>query len=711
MGIATQLGMDTVLHTLTANQQVNPHHDTLKLDFKNAFQNISRLHALTECQKVLPKMYKFVYQCYNSSNKMWYKDDGKWESIDSIEGARQGDPLGTLMFCLGSLQILSSLKEKLNLNSLSMSYIDDLTIQGTTEQIMIALNHIMSQGEQYGLHVNLKKTKVLIGIKSGKEIQSNTKSYLSIFTTKYEDNIISTDANSKDTANDNYGMEILGTPFGSNLYIQEWINDKRIKIILQNEIITKLQDPQIQWLYIYYIIQNKMTHLLRTIPPHQRPSLPMSLNDLIYSQVNDIVKQELTHSTISQLHLPISHAGFGLTNYETASIPAYFASTIGSLANMSDILPTNTITYWKEQLSQYTDDYLQLLPEVQQQIPSQLMDTQDQHETPVISSFNDIITYLNQGTNAKNQKRLMKLTIPKFIEEHENFIEEEDNNSKIHYMSTKHKSSGRWLLTKETKLFTHSDFGTAFKSRLNLPIFNTSTNNPTYCLCSKLQFDSRCNHLLACNNVPKDNNLTKRHNAIVDIIRNMCRDARLNPTLEPTNLFTDISTSTSAHPQQPNAKRPDIMIPSSPIHNHATVILDITIPHPTQDEHVIKTLPKCNIKNKNYLSYKMEMAYRLKEKHYEKEANQYNLQVIPIVLDTHGAFHPELDKLIKQCSNAISQDKGLSTHNINHYWTTTISSTLQSWNTRILRERLTRVHDQSSKSADELDRTYDMEME
>ena len=213
------------------------------------------------------------------------------------------------------------------------------------------------------------------------------------------------------------------------------------------------------------------------------------------------------------------------------------------------------------------------------------------------------------------------------------------------------------------------------------------------------------------NNVPKDNNLTKRHNAIVDIIRNMCRDARLNPTLEPTNLFTDISTSTSAHPQQPNAKRPDIMIPSSPIHNHATVILDITIPHPTQDKHVIKTLPKCNIKNKNYLSYKMELAYRLKEKHYKKEANQYNLQVIPIVLDTHGAFHPELDKLIKQCSNAISQDKGLSTHNINHYWTTTISSTLQSWNTRILRERLTRVHDQSSKSADELDRTYDMEME
>ena len=35
---------------------------------------------------------------------------------------------------------------------------------------------------------------------------------------------------------------------------------------------------------------------------------------------------------------------------------------------MTDILPINTITYWKEILSQYTNDYLQLLPEVQQQL-------------------------------------------------------------------------------------------------------------------------------------------------------------------------------------------------------------------------------------------------------------------------------------------------------------------------------------------------------
>lgn len=90
----------------------------LKIDVKNAFNEVRGEVVLQEVKEKIPEIFKFVEQCYKFPTNVYY---GK-NLILSRRGVQQGDPLGPALFCLAIQNIFWSL-QLLNLD-INLWYLD-----------------------------------------------------------------------------------------------------------------------------------------------------------------------------------------------------------------------------------------------------------------------------------------------------------------------------------------------------------------------------------------------------------------------------------------------------------------------------------------------------------------------------------------------------------------------------------------------------------
>lgn len=126
----------------------------LKIDVKNAFNEIRRDALLWKVKSTVPEIYKFVEQCYGLPTNVYYRE----HVILSQRGVHQGDPLGPALFCLVIQDIISSLQD-LDLN---LWYLDDGTIAGSPNNVLKAFATIINLAQQIGLELNFAKCELSI---------------------------------------------------------------------------------------------------------------------------------------------------------------------------------------------------------------------------------------------------------------------------------------------------------------------------------------------------------------------------------------------------------------------------------------------------------------------------------------------------------------------------------------------------------------------
>ena len=73
----------------------------------------------------------------------------------SAEGIQQGDPLGSMLFCLGTYNLVASLSSEFTVN-----YPDDGTIGGSIADIETNIQQIVDQEKALGLFLNVDKSSV-----------------------------------------------------------------------------------------------------------------------------------------------------------------------------------------------------------------------------------------------------------------------------------------------------------------------------------------------------------------------------------------------------------------------------------------------------------------------------------------------------------------------------------------------------------------------
>ena len=130
LGVGTPKGVESAVHTVRAyikNENVKD-EVLLKVDFQNAFNQISRDVILRKVKILVPEIYSFVYQSYANSSSLFF---GGTHKIESREGVHQGDPLAPFLFSLAEQDLIESCSSELK-----VFYLDDGTLAGDVKTVL-----------------------------------------------------------------------------------------------------------------------------------------------------------------------------------------------------------------------------------------------------------------------------------------------------------------------------------------------------------------------------------------------------------------------------------------------------------------------------------------------------------------------------------------------------------------------------------------------
>ena len=99
-GVGCKGGVEVVAHSLrdTLAKHKGSKLGLLKIDFKNAFNMVSRNHFMKQAHEMFPYMSAWTEWCYGKPTVLLYDHE---HVIWSESGVQQGDPLGPLYFCCG----------------------------------------------------------------------------------------------------------------------------------------------------------------------------------------------------------------------------------------------------------------------------------------------------------------------------------------------------------------------------------------------------------------------------------------------------------------------------------------------------------------------------------------------------------------------------------------------------------------------------------
>ena len=192
MGIRVTSGCEITARTLQA-----AYNDGLclsTLDIENAFNTMPRIKIETAIIKYCPQLLKLFRLLYGHPSEIRHSN-GQLLCMNHT-GVRQGDPLSSLLFCLGLQDSLREIAKECDAlavghgkHSFVMAIADDITIAGPTDLIQQMTTTAKEILRNNGLR--LKETKCCI---LGKEY-----------------------------ANSPEGLKILGTPIGTEAFIKEFL--------------------------------------------------------------------------------------------------------------------------------------------------------------------------------------------------------------------------------------------------------------------------------------------------------------------------------------------------------------------------------------------------------------------------------------------------------------------------------------------------------
>eukprot|EP00892_Ulva_mutabilis_P011450 jgi/Ulvmu1/8678/UM047_0016.1 len=217
------------------------------------------------------------------------QQDGSNAVLWSASGVEQGDPIGPLYFAIAFRPTLLAAQEAAP-DTLAIACHDDLTVQGTVEQV-VAMGRVVQSRHQ------CNKQKTLVHCTDPAKA-SHAAACLGA--------TVATD-----------GMVACGAPLGTPAYVEAYVRRRCKRTV---ELMQKLAGlplaAQTRWAVLFQCLQHREAHLLRTTDwAHLEQPLMGVENASIHAMCRIIETQQLTDIQREQALIPHRHGGMGLRHY------------------------------------------------------------------------------------------------------------------------------------------------------------------------------------------------------------------------------------------------------------------------------------------------------------------------------------------------------------------------------------------------------------
>lgn len=329
VGFAVNGGAEAMVHSVRAFIEY-PHTEPmalLKIDYKNAFNEVKRQHLLNETKIYCPGLLHMFNQAYGHHSTLYYNH----ETISSESGVQQGDPLGPAGFCISLLRLIDSLNSKLN-----GWYLDDGTIGDNFKTILADITKIIDYGLESGLVLNTSKCEIFI-FNCTEEQKASMYEKVSILLPGVR------------LINE---IDLLGAPI-SNSLIPIFLSKKKEQVEFMCDRLKKIDVHPALSLLRCCISSPKFIYLLRSCPSFLHPNNLSEIDEVFRSTLERICNIKMNSSMWNQASLPFANGGMGIRKISDLAVPAHFSSLYKSRKLSNNILKNYGIDIFNDNVCQF----------------------------------------------------------------------------------------------------------------------------------------------------------------------------------------------------------------------------------------------------------------------------------------------------------------------------------------------------------------------
>ncbi len=272
----------------------------LLVDASNAFNNLNRQTALQNILLNCPSIAKVLINTYRNDSQLFA--DG--ETLFSMEGTTQGDPLAMAMYTISTLPLIRRLNQSIQ----QVWYADDATAGGQLHPLREWWNALREIGPEYGYFVNPTKSWLIV-----------KEAHMSSATDLFQHEGIQITLQ---------GTRHLGATLGSRSFTESYVTSKVTDWTKEVEKLATIASSQPHAAYAAFThgLMGKWTYLARTVPGTSDLFKP--LEETIRHRFIPALTGRSAISDVERnlLSLPTRLGGLSIMNPSEASDPQYVTS-------------------------------------------------------------------------------------------------------------------------------------------------------------------------------------------------------------------------------------------------------------------------------------------------------------------------------------------------------------------------------------------------
>ena len=462
----------------------------LKVDFKNAFNTVSRDKMFNAVKEYAPAILPWVQYIYANTPLLIYNYQ---DTILSHAGTQQGDPLGPLLFCLVLHSLLCKIRERYNISlDLDAWYMDDGTVIGNTAEVLKFVLALQDLCPSFGLILNLKKCEIWW--------PSATENSFDDFPEDISRNWTG-------------GSELLGGYIGTNP--NDFVLHRVNSISSTLSSLVKLKDSQLQLLLLRCCAGlPKMMVALRTNDHQEIDNAIQQFDGHILNCLEAIIGCSIDENTRLRISLSISKGGLGISLARHYALSANLAALTQTQDLQAQLLNVDAETL-TPMISAKLDLFNSTLPTVENVLLPQLKEIKKN-----LQSF----LYAQVATELYNNLVC-------------NLHLDVQNTSSLNAFLSTSPESGAFLFCipiKDLKLVMGNiEFQMVLRHYLGLRVYFKHTQC-NICLCNTN--DPMGSHALRCHG---HGNLSKRHDDIKRTLAAIGNECGISTEMETPNLLGD----------------------------------------------------------------------------------------------------------------------------------------------------------------------------
>jgi hypothetical protein len=288
---------------------MKPDEVFVKIDFRNAFNTLRRDSILEAVAKHFPELLHFAESTISQTSTLQFGDF----SLQSDEGAQQGDPLGPLYFCLTFKKLLDDRKSEF-----VIGFLDDVAIGGEAACALEDFIQLEEAAKSIGLQMNHNKCEI-VGLSDDTRF---------LFTSRGI-NLPETTAAQ---------VILLGSPLSAGQHLDALLQDKHQELQRLTKRLEFMPSHDSLYLLRNVLSAPRLMYLLRTAPCTGSLEL-MKFDIVLRESLSITLNIDLDDDRWIQASLPVRWGGLGIRSVVSLAPSAYLASAASTKELTASLLP------------------------------------------------------------------------------------------------------------------------------------------------------------------------------------------------------------------------------------------------------------------------------------------------------------------------------------------------------------------------------------